>query len=290
MVRITVFTPTFNRAYTLHKCYESLIRQTNQNFEWLIIDDGSTDNTNALVNKWQLESRIKIRYIYKENGGMHSGYNVAYDNISTELSVCVDSDDYLLDDAIEKIVDFWDNNKSDDVAGVVGLNVTNKSEIIGKPLPNLKRIKIYDYYNRLKGRGDKKMIYRPEIMRKFKSPEFKGEKLFPTAYKYFNADLEYDMLVINEPFCVVEYMEDGFTNNIIKQYKNNLKSFIYYREFIMKYPRATMKHKLNSAIHYIAENKLAKNRNWIKSAPNKVYVISMLPLGYLLYAYILKKG
>src|SRR5699024_6228427 len=102
---------------------------------------------------------------------------------------------------------------------------------IGKPLPNLKRIKIYDYYNRLKGRGDKKMIYRPEIMRKFKSPEFKGEKLFPTAYKYFNVDLNYDMLVLNEPLCVVEYMPDGFTKNIIKHYKKNLNSYIYYRRF-----------------------------------------------------------
>lgn len=290
MRKLTVFTPTYNRAYTLHKCYESLKRQQNNDFEWLIIDDGSTDDTCEVVKKWIEEEAVTIRYIYKKNGGMHSGYNTAYENINTELAVCIDSDDYMTDDAIDKIISFWDQNKSEDIAGIVALNITHAGEVIGKNLPKISRMKVYDYYNRLGGKGDKKMVYRPELMRQFRSPEFEDERLFPTAYKYFSVDLEYDMLVLNEPLCVVEYMEDGFTRNIIKQYKKNLNSFIYYRKFILSYPNATIKHKINSSIHYIAECLLAKKNNWLIDSPNRILTILTIPLGYILYLYILIRG
>lgn len=290
MKKITVFTPTFNRAYTLHKCYESLKKQKNKNFEWMIIDDGSTDNTENLIKKWQKKNIMSIKYIYKKNGGMHSGYNVAYNNIFTELAVCIDSDDYMTENAIEDIITFWDCNKKEDIAGIVGLNITEKGKLIGKKLPNKERVKIYDYYNRLGGTGDKKMIYRPEVIRSFISPEFEGEKLFPTCYKYFMVDLEYDMLILNKPLCIVEYMRDGFTQNIIKQYKKNLKSFIFYRKFIMEYPNATKFHKFKFAIHYVAECLLAKEKKWLKNIKNKMLVLLAYPFGFLLYIYLLRKG
>ena len=105
MAILTVFTPTYNRAYTLHKCYESLRRQTNKGFVWLIIDDGSTDNTKELVDSWlKNDNGFEIRYAYKENGGMHTGHNKAYELIDTELNVCIDSDDYMPDDAVEGIL------------------------------------------------------------------------------------------------------------------------------------------------------------------------------------------
>ena len=93
---LTIFTPAYNRAYTLHKCYESLKRQTSKEFKWLILDDGSTDNTKELVEKWLKEDNIfDIRYIYQKNQGMHGAHNTAYENIDTELNVCMDSDDYM---------------------------------------------------------------------------------------------------------------------------------------------------------------------------------------------------
>ena len=101
---ITVFTPTYNRAYCLHNGYEALCRQTSKDFLWLIVDDGSTDNTKELVENWQKNSNgFEIQYLYKENGGLASGYNAAISVADTELCVCVDSDDYLTDDAIEKV-------------------------------------------------------------------------------------------------------------------------------------------------------------------------------------------
>ena len=290
MPTLTVFTLTYNRAYCLSKCYESLIRQTSKDFEWLVIDDGSTDNTKELVESWRKEKKISIRYIYKKNGGMHTGYNTAYDNIFTELAVSIDSDDYMTDYAVEKIVSFWEKNKAPQYAGIVGLDIFPNGNVIGTELPKQKSCKIYDLYNRLGVKGDKKQVYRPELIRPFKSPEYDGEKLFPTCYKYFMVDLDYDMLILNEPLCVVEYMPDGFTKNIIKSYKNNLNNYIFYRKFIMSYPNATKKHQYRFAVHYVAECLLAGRKNIIKESPKKVKTLLVYPVGILLYFYLKVKG
>ena len=123
---LTVFTPTYNRAYTLHLCYESLKRQTCKDFIWLIIDDGSTDDTKELVDSWILENKVEIRYYYQENQGMHGAHNTAYEKIDTELNVCIDSDDYMPDDAVEKIVSFWKLHGSHKVSGIVGLDASQR--------------------------------------------------------------------------------------------------------------------------------------------------------------------
>lgn len=286
MKTLTVFTPTYNRAYTLNKCYESLLRQTSDDFEWLVIDDGSTDNTKELVDMWVKDNKMPIRYIYKKNGGMHSGYNTAYENIFTELAVCIDSDDYMTDDAVEKIVSFWKNNKSEEYAGIVALDITKDGKVIGDRLPEIKSIKVYDFYYRYKLKGDKKMVYRPELIRPFRSPEYEGERLFPTCYKYYSVDLNYDMLVLNQPLCIVEYMNDGFTNNIMSHYKPNLNSYIFYRKFIMTYPNATLKHKFMFAVHYVAECIMARRKRWLKESPKKFMTVVAIPFGIALYFYI----
>ena len=100
---LTVCTPTYNRAHTLPRLYESLVRQTSQDFEWLVVDDGSTDNTRELVDGWVAEGRIRIRYVYKENGGKPSAHNLGVRMAAGELFFCVDSDDYLTDNAVEVI-------------------------------------------------------------------------------------------------------------------------------------------------------------------------------------------
>ncbi len=291
MKTLTVFTLTYNRAYCLNKCYESLLRQTSDDFCWLVIDDGSTDGTKELVEQWQKEcTKFQIRYLYKENGGMHSGYNVAYENIDTVLSVSIDSDDWMTDDAVEKIVRFWAQYGNDSVGGIVGLDIDPSGRVIGTELPDKRQIKIYDFYNRYHGKGDKKMVYRTELMRPIKAPEYPNERLFPTCYRYFLIDLDYDMLVLNEPLSVVDYAADGFTNNIIRQYKKNLNSFIYYRKFIMSYPNATLMHKYKFSIHYVAECLLKGERKWLEQSPAKLLTLFAAPFGMALGAYIWQKG
>ena len=107
--RITVFTPTYNRAYILPQCYEALKRQTCQDFIWQIVDDGSTDNTRELVDKWIQEGTIEIQYIYQQNKGMFGAHNTGHKNLTTELCIGCDSDDYLFDDCIRQVLDRWEN-------------------------------------------------------------------------------------------------------------------------------------------------------------------------------------
>ena len=137
MAAITVFTPTYNRAYCLHRCYESLCRQSCKDFVWLIIDDGSTDQTKDIVEGWQrAENGFEIVYLYKENGGMHTGYNCAYARIDTELSINVDSDDYLTDTAIEELLAFWREHQREDIGGIYALDRFEDGRIVGLPFPD----------------------------------------------------------------------------------------------------------------------------------------------------------
>ena len=149
MNTLTIFTPTYNRKHTIVRTYESLCRQSNSDFEWLIVDDGSTDGTREWVESlgekvektrkqfdWmgrELEGEdanhfvlrteeFLIEYVYKPNGGLYTGYNVAYAAIQTELCVCIDSDDYMPDDAVEKILKCWKERGGDKYAGILGLD------------------------------------------------------------------------------------------------------------------------------------------------------------------------
>ncbi len=152
---LTVFTPAYNRAHTIGRTYESLCNQTCKDFVWLIVDDGSSDGTSALVSDWIAENSLPIYYIRQDNQGMHGAHNTAYDNITTELNTCIDSDDWMPLDAVESISNFWRENGSDKWAGFVGLDQTEDDKIIGKDFPtDLKHTTLQDYY-RAGGSGDK---------------------------------------------------------------------------------------------------------------------------------------
>lgn len=289
MATLTVFTPSYNRAYTLNKCYESLKRQTSQDFIWLIIDDGSSDNTKELVDKWIKEDKINIKYIYQKNQGMHGAHNTAYENIDTELNVCIDSDDYMTDDAVENIISFWHENKRDDIAGIMGLDTYENGDVIGDEFPDdLKESTYWDIYHKYKLKGDKKLVYRSDLTKKYTYPLFEGEKYVGLGYKYAKLDEDYKLLVMNKKLCVVEYMQDGSTKNIMKQYRNNPKGFAFIRKEDMKNPNANIIFKLKSCIHYVSSSFISKNKSFVKESPCKfLTVISIVP-GFILYKYIIK--
>lgn len=283
---ITVFTPAFNRAHTIWRTYQSLCRQTCKDFIWMVIDDGSTDNTAELVLKWKENSEFEIIYIYQQNQGMHGAHNTAYQNITTELNVCIDSDDYMPDDAIELITKFWRNNGSDKYAGIIGLDVDLNQQIIGTEFPNnLKETTLTDFYAN-GGKGDKKLVYRTEVIKKYPEyPIFDNEKYVGLAYKYMLIDQNYTLLTINRPLVVVEYQQDGSSNNMLHQYWNNPKGFAFYRKTEMVLA-PTLKRRFMSCIHYVSSSIISKNKNFIKESPKKLLtILSILP-GFGLFLYI----
>ena len=287
MATLTVFTPTYNRAYVLQQCYDSLCRQTCKDFVWLIVDDGSSDNTKEIVEKWMAnDNGFEIRYVYKQNGGMHTGHNKAYELIDTELNVCIDSDDFMPDDAVELIVNFWEENKDSSYSGIIALDVYKNGQVIGKELPNKKSTTLSGYYQN-GGQGDKKLIYRTEIINKYPPyPEFEGEKFVPLDYKYLLADQDYELLIMNKPVCVVEYMEDGSSKNMLRQYYKNPRGFAFMRKVSMKYDIGFLKN-FKTCIHYVSSSFISKNRKFVKESPRKGMTVLATPFGFALYLLVL---
>ena len=179
MQTLTVFTPAYNRAHTIGRTYKSLCFQKCKDFVWLIVDDGSTDNTAELVKDWMSKDNgFEIQYIYKENGGMHTAHNVAYRNIHTELNTCIDSDDALSENAVEKIINKWNQIKSRGYAGIIALDANmNTGKVIGKGFPKDMTETTLSGYYASGGLGDKKLIYRTDIINSVPEyPVFDNEK------------------------------------------------------------------------------------------------------------------
>ena len=283
MIRLTVFTPAYNRAHTLPRTYESLCNQKCKDFCWLIIDDGSTDDTEQLVKGWmEKDNGFEIQYIYKENGGMHTAHNTAYENITTELYVCIDSDDCMAEDGVAKILKKWDEVKDSGYAGIIGLDADMNGKIIGKSFPkSMKETTLMGYYA-MGGAGDKKLVYRTDIIKKYPPyPVFEGEKYVALAYKYRLIDQDYKLAVLPQILCNVEYQEDGSSGTMWKQYLKNPKGFAFWRKICMRYPESR-KRKIVDCIHYCSSSQIAKDKWYIRESPAKFMTFLCSPLGVVL--------
>ena len=289
MKTLTVFTPAYNRAHTLGRTYESLCRQSCDDFEWLIIDDGSTDDTEALVKSWIADGKIALRYIRQENQGMHGAHNTAYRNICTELNVCIDSDDWMPENAVEIIVGFWREHGSAEYAGLVGLDCTEDGSIIGTEFPaGLSATTLQGYYA-AGGRGDKKLVYRTDVINKYPEyPLFEGERYVGLAYKYMLVDLDYRLLTLNRPLVVVDYQPDGSSYNMYRQYWTNPRGFAFYRKTEMVCA-PTFKRRFISCIHYVASSIISRNRKFVSESPKKILTFIAIPFGIVWYFRIRSK-
>lgn len=288
---LTIFTPTYNRAYTLPRTYTSLQKQTCKDFIWLIVDDGSSDNTVELVKRWQEQEKdFEIHYIYKENGGMHTAHNVAYENIDTELNICIDSDDELAEDAVRKILEKWKKVENQGYAGIVGLDADlNTGKIIGTDFGiEIVETTLTGFYAR-GGLGDKKLVYRTDIIKKYPAyPVFEGEKYVALAYKYRLIDQEYKLAVLNEVLCNVEYQEDGSSMNMYQQYIKNPRGFAFWRKICMKYPESK-KRLVVDCIHYCSSCQIGHIKHFIKESPKPVLTFMCIPIGWGLTVWIKRK-
>lgn len=284
MATLTIFTPAYNRANTLIRTYESLCRQTSYDFEWLIIDDGSIDNTAELVKSWLSESRFKIRYIYQQNQGMHGAHNTAYQNISTELNTCIDSDDYMPDNAVEQIINYWKQYGSSKYAGLIGLDIREDNSLIGSHFEE-KETTLTDFYAN-GGTGDKKIVYRTEVIKQYPEyPLFEGEKYVGLAYKYMLIDQDYKLLTLNKPLVIVDYQPDGSSNQMFRQYWSNPKGFAFYRLTEMKL-QPKLSRRYMSCIHYVSSCIIAKDKQFYKKSTRKGLTLLALIPGLLLFLYI----
>lgn len=289
MPRLTIFTPTYNRAHTLRRAYESLQKQTSRDFCWLIIDDGSTDDTKELIQSFIDENNdFTIQYCYKENGGLHTGYNKAIELCETELMLCLDSDDWLAPECVEHLLERWDGCPDrTNYAGVIANDCFQDGTIIGREYEKETTSYIAEQFLKV-GYGDKALMMRTDLF-KAVAPQvgFEGEKNFNPSYMIDQVAEKYDFLTLNESVKIVEYAEDGMASSIIKQYYNSPKSFMKYRTLRLGFKGAPAGFLIKNAIHYDSSCILAGQPGQMFHQPNHgLLCILMIPAGALLASFI----
>lgn len=288
---LTVFTPAFNRADCLRHCYESLRKQTCRDFIWLVVDDGSLDGTGDLVKEWMRAGELEIQYHYKENGGMHTAHNAAYELMATELNVCLDSDDRMPEDAVASILEFWARHGSDRVAGMAGLDADAATgELIGTPFEEDAGETTLNGFYAVGGRGDKKLVYRTALMKQLPPyPVFPGEKYVGLGYKYMLADRIAPLLTMNKVLCLVEYREDGSSRNMFRQYVLNPRGFAFLRKEGMR-SQPARRRRFMEAVHYVSASLLARNSRFLRESPRPFLTLAAVPFGLALMCLILVKN
>lgn len=277
---ITVFTPTYNRAHLLGRLYESLCAQRFTDFEWLIVDDGSTDGTASLVQSFIAKRRIDIKYLSQRNGGKHRAINHGVGQAKGELFFIVDSDDYLPADSLQSIATEYAKCDSS-MGGVAGLDATDGGKVIGSGLAqefiecNSMEIRFKHHVT-----GDLAEVFKTSVMREFPFPEIDGEKFCPEALVWNRIALKYNLRYFNKVIYIAEYQDGGLTDNIVRVRRQSpVTSTTYYAELLLS--SIPWGQKLKAAINYWRFRLCCKKFSKVPQLPlawNAVW-----PLGWLMH-------
>lgn len=213
MEGITVFTPTYNREQYLEALYKSLLNQKFEKFEWLIVDDGSTDSTKKIISKYKDENKIDIKYIYQINLGKHVAFNTAVENAKYDLFMCVDSDDYLVDNVLDHIFYEWNKikDKRENICGILANRGKNSTEtMFGERF-------IHPYmFSTVKEEMKRNifettMVHKTNVLKLFPFPKFYGENFITEDVVWRRIDQEYVYYIIPEVWTICSYLEGGLT-------------------------------------------------------------------------------
>ena len=215
---ITVFTPTYNRSYIIKKLYLSLLCQTYKDFEWLIVDDGSTDDTQDLLLSIMSEKKIQIRYFKQENGGKHRAINRGVQEANGELFFIVDSDDYLAENALERVHHHWSNVKDDAIfAGVCGIRVYPDGQKVGSK-SNFVILDCcsLDFKFKYKIKGDAAEVFKTDILKMYRFPDIPGENFCAESLIWNRIARKFKIRYFQEPIYICEYLPDGLSCSFLK--------------------------------------------------------------------------
>ena len=288
MCFFTVFTPTYNRAYILPKLYKSLKQQNMKDFEWLIIDDGSQDNTEKLIRTWMNENIVQIHYHKKQNGGKPRAINYGIKYAKGKFFFMVDSDDFLCEDALEKMKIWCEEIK--DIHQIIGVGAA-KGYPDGKyikgvaPLVNEKGYVDANNLERKKYNLDADMCeaYKTEIFKKFPMAEWENEKFAPEQIALNEIALAgYKVRWHDDIIYTCEYLPDGLTKGSFSLEKNNPMGYSMMYNHMLKYYTLTKKEKYYAACQHIALAIYGKKISYILKTNNWLYTILAMPVGIIL--------
>lgn len=280
---ITVFTPTYNRAHLLPRLYESLKAQTCQDFEWIIVDDGSTDNTEAIAQSFFPPSGgMEGGLIRQPNGGKHRAINRGVQEARGELFFIADSDDYLPEDSLAKVREYYQKIKEDKtIGGVCGLDIAPNGASVSSALPQDEIIcTSLDIRLKYHITGDLKEVFLTTVMREFPFPEVEGERFCPEALVWNRIAQKYKLLFFNQPIYVAEYQPEGITAGIVRARMNSpVASATTYQE-LNSYD-IPLKEKVKAAINYWRFRACVPKGKQVPKLP--WYWLWCQPLGYLMH-------
>ena len=248
---ITVFTPVYNRAHTITRLYESLCRQSSKNFEWVIVDDGSSDDIGPLIGKFISEDKVRIKFVCQTNGGKHRAINTGIKVAKGEFFIIVDSDDYITDDAIEWIELSVEEIRDDSYfAGIAGLKLDHNGTKIGEGVDfGIIDANAIDIRLRHNVRGDLAEVFKTEVLRQYPFPEFNDEKFCPEALVWFRIARKYKLRYYYKGIYVCEYLPDGLTAKITQlRMKSPCATMTYYAEHF--HDAIHLKWKLKAATNF----------------------------------------
>lgn len=231
-IKISVFTPTYNRIGLLTRLYKSLRGQTNKNFEWIVVDDGSSDATEQRVNEWVVENKVTIKYYKQPNGGKHRAINKGISLAEGHLFFILDSDDFLLPQSLEVILEKYNYAKEKFmVSGVAGRRQYDDGNIVGSENFTELVTNSIDIRYKYNVTGDLVEVYELEKLKEFPFPEIENEKFCPEALIWNRLALHNNLLFFNEGIYVTEYLEGGLTANITKvRMQSPRASMLHYAE------------------------------------------------------------
>ncbi|MDD3304289.1 MAG: glycosyltransferase family 2 protein [Clostridia bacterium] len=255
---ITIFTPTYNREKYVENIYKSLICQEDKGFIWLIIDDGSTDNTKNMIEKMQQKKEIKIEYYYQKNQGKHMAYNNAVTKCHTEYMICLDSDDILSSDAIKTLNENV-KNISADIWALVGPRVHENGVLESNwNIKSNQKIKLQDIYQKCKYIGETYLLLNMKIVKNFLFPKFDDEKLVPENVIYDKMDDKYFVMTMDKKIYISDYQIDGYTQNEFRTFYNSIKGTCYSNLIKASSCSAKYSYKINAYARYLAIKKIFK--------------------------------
>lgn len=285
---ITVLTPTFNRGGRLQSLWDSLQKQTVKDFEWLVVDDGSTDGTKDLITQLQEKSDFPIRYIYKSNGGKHTALNVGIQTICSELTFIVDSDDCVTDDAVESILKIHKKYRSqNNICGYAFLRAFPDGKVNGKKFDVNEKIGSYIDV-RVNGDdtgADKAEVFKTHCLKEFPFPEYPNEKFLGEDLVWVRMARKYEMVHINKAIYIGNYLEDGLTNN---RRKHNIASPIGCMHRAEEFMESDLKtrYRIKGGLQYIVYGRFAgvKVVDLIRKSRHKVLATVCTPGGLFLHS------
>lgn len=289
MPTLTIVTPTYNRANRLKKCYQSLCEQTLKDFQWLIIDDGSNDETAKLIEEIGDENNLfGIDYYKKENGGKHTALNYAHQYIKGEYVLVLDSDDYLCLEAVEKILLYWCKYDTNEKISIISFR---KKDTKGYIVGNEERCEEFQG-NHIKYRinsnkqGDQCEVFRRELLKKFPFPVFENEKFLGEDYLWVHAAHEFDTVYINQAIYVCEYLEDGLSKSGRRMRIQNPNGGMVHGGLYLS-EKFSLKYRIKGMILYIAYALFAKKNvvNLFLKMEYKEIFLFVLPFGCALYLF-----